>query len=212
MFLRTERLFLRPAWLEDVPELTRAIGREAVVRMLARVPWPYGEEHARAWVEQARDPYLPSLLVTLPEDGRIIGGCGLHDGASNDDAIGDAADRPGLLGRRDAEPDTNRQCRCLTQACDRVGELGRHVGSEPCHAATADQIDEPAAVRRDLSHAIERRGRRDEAHEGERSVAGTAYLTLTSLTSASFLFGGRLHAGDGDVRRLSARGPISRRR
>ena len=79
MFLRTERLFLRPAWLEDAPELTRAIGHEPVVRMLARVPWPYREEHARAWVAMPKEPRLPSLLVTLPvAGGAIIGGCGLH--------------------------------------------------------------------------------------------------------------------------------------
>ena len=80
MFLRTERLFLRPAWLEDAPELARAIGQEPVVRMLARVPWPYREEHARAWIGMAKDPRLPSLLVTLPDEGgRIVGGCGLHE-------------------------------------------------------------------------------------------------------------------------------------
>ena len=80
MFLRTERLFLRPAWLEDAPELTRAIGHEPVVRMLARAPWPYTEADARAWMEAPRDPLLPSLLVTLPgEGGRIVGGCGLHE-------------------------------------------------------------------------------------------------------------------------------------
>jgi RimJ/RimL family protein N-acetyltransferase len=82
MFLRTERLFLRPAWLEDAPELTRAIGQEPVVRMLARVPWPYREEHARAWIGMRKDPSLPSLLITLPEEGgRIVGGCGLHEKA-----------------------------------------------------------------------------------------------------------------------------------
>ena len=80
MFLRTERLFLRPAWLEDAPELTRAIGREPVVRMLARVPWPYCEEHAREWIESSNDPLLPNLLLTLPDEGgRIVGGCGLHE-------------------------------------------------------------------------------------------------------------------------------------
>src|SRR5690606_30161756 len=79
MFLRTERLFLRPAWLEDAPEVARAIGHEPVVRMLARVPWPYREDHARAWIESQRDPYLMSLLVTLPDEGgRITGVCGLH--------------------------------------------------------------------------------------------------------------------------------------
>jgi len=79
MFLRTQRLFLRPAWLEDAPELTRAIGQEAVVRMLARAPWPYREEHARSFIEGPRDPRFPNLLVTLPEQrGIIVGGCGLH--------------------------------------------------------------------------------------------------------------------------------------
>lgn len=80
MFLRTQRLFLRPAWPEDAPELARAIGQEQVVRMLARVPWPYREEHARTWIETPRDPYLPNLLITLPdENGRIVGCVGLHE-------------------------------------------------------------------------------------------------------------------------------------
>ncbi len=80
MFLRTERLFLRPAWPEDATELTRAIGREAVVRMLSQVPWPYREEHARTWIDAPRDPHRPNLLITLPEEGgRIVGCIGLHE-------------------------------------------------------------------------------------------------------------------------------------
>jgi RimJ/RimL family protein N-acetyltransferase len=80
MFLRTQRLFLRPAWPEDARELARAIGQEAVVRMLARVPWPYREEDARSWIASPRDPYLPNLLITLPEEsGRIVGCIGLHE-------------------------------------------------------------------------------------------------------------------------------------
>ena len=80
MFLRTERLFLRPAWLEDAPELTRAIGQEPVVRMLSRVPWPYREEHAREWIDAPHDPHLPNLLITLPDEGgRIVGCVGLHE-------------------------------------------------------------------------------------------------------------------------------------
>ncbi len=82
MFLRTERLFLRPAWLEDAPELTRAIGQEPVVRMLSRVPWPYRVEHAREWIEASRNPRLPNLLLTLPDEGgRIVGNCGLREDA-----------------------------------------------------------------------------------------------------------------------------------
>ena len=80
MFIRTEMLFLRPGWAEDAPELAGTIGDEAIVRNLARVPWPYREEHARAWLSLPKDPRLPSLLVTLPgEGGRIVGNCGLHE-------------------------------------------------------------------------------------------------------------------------------------
>jgi len=85
MFIRTDRLFLRPAWAEDADGLTRAIAHESVACMLARVPWPYERSDALAWIGAPRDALLPSLLVTLPgEAGAIIGGCGLH----RDDAEG----------------------------------------------------------------------------------------------------------------------------
>ena len=85
MFIRTDRLFLRPGWIEDAPELARAIGDKMIVRNLSRVPWPYREQHARDWLVADKDPFLPSLLVTLPDaGGRIIGVSGLHaDGDSN---------------------------------------------------------------------------------------------------------------------------------
>jgi RimJ/RimL family protein N-acetyltransferase len=79
MFIRTERLFLRPAWIEDAPELARAIRSQAVVRNLSRVPWPYREDDAREWIAREQGSRLPCLLVTLPEQGgRIIGSCGVH--------------------------------------------------------------------------------------------------------------------------------------
>jgi len=79
MFIRTERLFLRPGWIEDARELAHAIGHQQVVRMLARAPWPYGEAEARAFLAMPQDFHLPNLLVTEPhERGRIIGGCGLN--------------------------------------------------------------------------------------------------------------------------------------
>ena len=80
MFIRTDRLFLRPGWLEDAPELARAIGDKTVVRNLSRVPWPYSEDDAAEWLLRGHQPHLPCLLVTLPEaNGRIIGCSGLHD-------------------------------------------------------------------------------------------------------------------------------------
>lgn len=80
MFIRTERLFLRPGWIEDAPGLARAIDDESIVRNLARVPWPYCMDHARQWLTTPKPDKLPSFLVTLPEEsGRIIGVCGFHE-------------------------------------------------------------------------------------------------------------------------------------
>lgn len=80
MFHRTERLLLRPGWLEDTAEVTVRIADEAIVRNLARAPWPYREEHARDWLATPRQPRLPNFLVTLPTatGAPIIGSCGMH--------------------------------------------------------------------------------------------------------------------------------------
>ena len=80
MFIRTERLFLRPGWIEDAPELSRAMAHEPVTRMLARLGHADIAAAARVLLEPRRGWRLPSLLVTLPEDaGRIVGGCFLHE-------------------------------------------------------------------------------------------------------------------------------------
>lgn len=81
MFIRSERLFLRPAWPEDAQELHAAINDERVVRNLARAPWPYTLEDARAFLESPQDRCYPALLVTLPSarGSRLIGGIGLHE-------------------------------------------------------------------------------------------------------------------------------------
>jgi RimJ/RimL family protein N-acetyltransferase len=129
MFLRTERLFLRPAWLEDAPELTRAIGHEPVVRMLARVPWPYREEHARAWIGTAKDPRLPNALVTLPEEnGRIVGGCGLH-GEGGSVEVGYWIE-PGCWGRGYAT-EALRGVLALARLIGHRRIAGRHAADNP---------------------------------------------------------------------------------
>lgn len=78
MFARTERLLLRPGWAEDAPALAQAIGDAAIVRNLARAPWPYGEDDARSFLNL--DPGgLPSFLMFARTGGapRLIGGCGI---------------------------------------------------------------------------------------------------------------------------------------
>lgn len=80
VFIRSERLFLRPGWPEDWHELAPLIADEKVVRNLATVPWPYTGEDARRFLELPQEHRLPRLLVTLPGAGgsQMIGGIGLE--------------------------------------------------------------------------------------------------------------------------------------
>jgi RimJ/RimL family protein N-acetyltransferase len=81
MFHRTERLLLRPGFVEDAPELARAIGDPAIVRNLASAPWPYGEAEARAFLGLERPARLPSFVLALRTHGapRIVGACGIGE-------------------------------------------------------------------------------------------------------------------------------------
>lgn len=86
MFIRSERLFLRPAWPEDWQELLARIADEAVVKNLAKAPWPYTAEDARRFAGQPQHPRCPHFFVTLPtsqEPARIIGCIGLAEDGEN---------------------------------------------------------------------------------------------------------------------------------
>jgi RimJ/RimL family protein N-acetyltransferase len=85
MFARTERLLLRPGWQEDAPALARAMGEEAVVRNLARAPWPYHEEQAQEFLAQPIDPAQPRFLIFSRTGGapRLVGGCGIAPSAAD---------------------------------------------------------------------------------------------------------------------------------
>ncbi len=85
MFIRTERLFLRPGWPEDWEELLAGIGDEVVVRNLAKAPWPYTVADARWFAARPQDPRCPHFFITVPtsaEPAQIIGsvGLGVNDG------------------------------------------------------------------------------------------------------------------------------------
>ena len=80
MFIRSERLFLRPGWPEDWPELLARIGDEGVVKNLAKAPWPYTEGDARTFAEKPQDARCPHFFVTLPTStapAELIGCVGL---------------------------------------------------------------------------------------------------------------------------------------
>jgi RimJ/RimL family protein N-acetyltransferase len=72
VFIRSERLFLRPGWPEDWAEVAAAIDDDAVLCNLDRAPWPYRPESACA----SDAPRHPHFLVTLPgADGARLIGC-----------------------------------------------------------------------------------------------------------------------------------------
>ena len=77
MFIRSERLFLRPAWPEDWEELLGLIADEAIVRNLARAPWPYGPDHVRDFAARPQDKRLPNFFVSTACNGELIGSVGL---------------------------------------------------------------------------------------------------------------------------------------
>jgi RimJ/RimL family protein N-acetyltransferase len=81
MFARTERLLLRPGWVEDAPALTHAFAREEVVMTLARAPWPYSVDDAVAYLGRDRKAGEADLLIFQRTMGapRLIGGIGLAD-------------------------------------------------------------------------------------------------------------------------------------
>ena len=84
MFIRSERLFLRPGWPEDWPDLLARIADEAVVKNLAKAPWPYTADDARSFAQTPQDPRCPHFFVTLPTGaapGELVGCVGLgNDG------------------------------------------------------------------------------------------------------------------------------------
>ncbi|MFY7836189.1 MAG: GNAT family N-acetyltransferase [Novosphingobium sp.] len=89
MFIRSERLFLRPGWPEDWAELHALIDDEAVVRNLARAPWPYGPDDARNFAALPQADRHPHFFVTLPgaHGSRLVGCVGLVE-AGGDAELG----------------------------------------------------------------------------------------------------------------------------
>jgi len=79
MFIRSERLFLRPSWPEDWTDLFSAIADEGVVRNLAMAPWPYTIEDAMDFARREQERLLPHFLITLPgpSGAQTIGCVGL---------------------------------------------------------------------------------------------------------------------------------------
>lgn len=85
MFIRTERLFLRPGWPEDCDDLCAQLNDDAAMLNLARDPWPRTAEEARSFIDRPRHRLLPHFFITLPtcDGAKLIGSIGL--GRDGDD-------------------------------------------------------------------------------------------------------------------------------
>lgn len=78
MFIRTERLFLRPGWPEDLDDLVEALSDPAVQRQLAMAPLPQSREVLREYLNRPRDPRLPHFFIYLrgAQGAKMVGGIG----------------------------------------------------------------------------------------------------------------------------------------
>jgi RimJ/RimL family protein N-acetyltransferase len=78
MFARTERLLLRPGWIEDAPALFEGIADEGIVRNLASAPWPYTLADAESFLRTDRMASEPCFLVFLRTAGapQLVGTVG----------------------------------------------------------------------------------------------------------------------------------------
>ena len=77
--LSTERLVLRAPQESDIAELVTLADNRHVAEMLARMPHPYGEAEARAFLLMARQRQAGALYaLTRKEDGAFVGCAGLN--------------------------------------------------------------------------------------------------------------------------------------
>lgn len=83
MFIRSERLFLRPAWPEDCEELIALITDTSVARDIAAAHWPRTAEEAQRFIVREPERLLPHFFITLPtaDGARPIGSIGLFRNA-----------------------------------------------------------------------------------------------------------------------------------
>lgn len=79
MFIRSERLFLRPGWTEDWEEIPGLIGDRQIISNLADVSVADRPAVVRALAGEPQQGRHPHFLVTLPDGkgARIVGVCGI---------------------------------------------------------------------------------------------------------------------------------------
>jgi ribosomal-protein-alanine N-acetyltransferase len=79
MFIRTERLFLRPGWPEDLDELLELLSDDSVSRTMGASAVPRSVSELRDYIARPHERLLPQFFINLRQDGgaRVIGSIGL---------------------------------------------------------------------------------------------------------------------------------------
>lgn len=135
MFSRTNRLLLRPGFMEDAPVLARLMADKGIAMATATIPHPYSEADARKWLATPPAPGLPRCLIVLRTGGApvIVGGIALDRSKSGSVELGYWVARS-YWGRGIA-----------TEAAKAVIEMARTVGVRRIHAGHF--LDNPASGR-----------------------------------------------------------------
>ena len=155
MFAVTERLLLRPGWAEDAVALSHAIGEEAVVRNLARAPWPYALGDAERFLALPHDLRRPSFLIFRRDEPELVGGIGLMN-----DRDGEAVELGYWVARRHwGRGIATEAGRAVVAIADESLRLDRLVAS---HA-----LDNPAS-----GHVLRKLGFRPLGRTGRLHSAG----------------------------------------
>lgn len=172
MFARTERLLLRPSWPEDAGPLFRAIADEAIVRNLARAPWPYSFEDAVRFVGGDRQDLFPSFILYQRTSGApvIVGACGLSQ-------QGDAAE----MGYWIARPYWGQGF--ASEAGRAVIDIARTIGHKKLVAGHFADNPASGSVLRKLGFCLT--GKREERFSAGRGGAATALLYEQDLSGDS---------------------------
>lgn len=78
MFIRTDRLLIRPSWPDDLDEFVALLNDEGVARNIGVRNMPDSAKTAEEIISRPRDKRLPYLFIHLRDDDglRLIGGIG----------------------------------------------------------------------------------------------------------------------------------------
>ena len=77
--LETERLILRPLESSDIPQLVPLIGSREVAVTTLRIPYPYTEQHARQFIDNAAELSSKNHFgIFRKQDQQLLGGIGLR--------------------------------------------------------------------------------------------------------------------------------------